>query len=77
MLTPEQEKFVVDLFTMYQKQNQINALAEQRVLDEKALSVEYKIDEVNSKRTALVNKFSADTAQLKSEIQDLQNNLTK
>lgn len=77
MLTPEQEKFVVDLFAIYQKQQQINALSEQRQADEKALAVQYQVDQVNNLRAGLVTKFNSDTAQLKQEINDIQKNLTK
>lgn len=77
MLTPEQEKFVVDLFTIYQKQQQVNAFSEQRQIDEKALATQYEVDKVNNLRAKLVDDFNANTASLKSEINDIQKNLTK
>lgn len=77
MLTPEQEKFVVDLFTIHKKQQQVNAFSEQRQIDEKALSDQYEVNKVNNLRAKLVDDFNANTAILKAEINDIQKNLTK
>lgn len=77
MLTPEQEKFVVDLFLINQKQQQLNAFSEQRELDEKALATQYQINEANKARASLVDKFNSDTAPLRQEINDIKKNLAK
>jgi hypothetical protein len=77
MLTAEQEKFVVDLFLIHQKQQQVNAFSEQRQIAEKALATQYEVDKVNNLRAKLVEDFNANTSILKAEINDIQKNLTK
>jgi len=77
MLTPEQEKFVVDLFTISQKRVLLNEFSEQRRQEEYDLTVQFKVDEINSLRAKIAAKYNSDTAQLNSEIQSLTDNLGK
>lgn len=52
------EEFVTMLMAEYEKKQQIAALNAQRVAEEQALVVEYKVNECNTKRNALAIKYA-------------------
>lgn len=68
------EEFLENMYQAFLKKVQINEFTKQRVAEETALSEEYKVNEINSKRAALVDKYNALTQTLKAELQDLQTN---
>lgn len=76
-LTAEQEKFVVDLFAIYEKKQQINAFGKIRGDSEQALIVQYKVNELNTLRAQLVTDYNNNTAQLQADIKILSDNITK
>jgi hypothetical protein len=53
------DEFVDMLIAEYEKQQQIKAINAQRTAEETALVQEYKVDECNAKRNALVQKYTA------------------
>lgn len=60
---------------MFEKQSELAELNKQRQVEEKALVIEYKVDECNKKRNDLVAKYGALSQQLSADIQALQASL--
>lgn len=52
------EEFIDKLMAEYEKNEQIKLLIAQREAEEKKLYIEYKVNECNSKRNAIIVKYN-------------------
>jgi hypothetical protein len=69
-VTPDE--IVLNMKLIYEKTEYIKTLGKQRIAEEQALCQEYKVDECNSKRSAIATKYSEVINQTYAEIATLQ-----
>lgn len=65
------EEYVEQSYQAFLKNEQLKQLAAQRVAEETALIEEYKVNELNQKRAALIVKYKDLEAPIKAEIEAL------
>lgn len=65
------EEFLEQSYQAFLKNAQLTELAKQRQEEEHALAAEYKVDEANSKRSAIIAKYRALEEPIKNDINEL------
>lgn len=61
--------------TLYEKKKMLDDISSQRRQEEADLVMEYKVDECNQKRNAMVAKYSALTQSVFTDIKNLEDSL--
>lgn len=65
------DEFLENLYQEYLKQQELNDLAVARAAEEQALMDEYKIDELNQKRSAIVSKYQSLSAPIQDDLKTI------
>ena len=63
------------LKSLYEDQKSLNELGKQRQAEERALIVEYKVDECNQKRTEMVQRYQVQMQTIQKKMQETQDAL--